>query len=161
MAWLDLPATRLNSEKQEREGIEMGLNVELLEDSFELVATHGDALVETFYKHLFEDYPVVKPLFDNVEMAEQRSKLLASLALVVANLRAPEQLVQALEQLGQRHVQYGTAEDYYPAVTATMLKTLAEIAGDDWNDELEQAWSDALGEISRIMIAGASIVAIS
>jgi nitric oxide dioxygenase len=139
----------------------MGLNLELLENSFELVAPHGDALVETFYKHLFEDFPVVKPLFDNVEMQQQRSKLLASLALVVANLRTPEQLVTALEQMGQRHVEYGAAEEYYPAVGATLLKTLAEIAGDVWNDELEQAWSDAFDEISKIMLAGASIVAVS
>ncbi len=139
----------------------MGLNVELLENSFELVAPHGDALVETFYKHLFADYPVVKPLFENVEMQGQRSKLLASLALVVANLKTPVQLVSALEQLGQRHVEYGAVEEYYPAVAATMLKTLAEIAGDAWNDELQQAWSDALNEISKIMLAGASVEAIS
>ncbi|PHS00774.1 MAG: flavohemoprotein [Blastopirellula sp.] len=138
----------------------MGLNIKLLEDSFELLAPQGDALVERFYDNLFNDYPVVRPLFENVEMQEQRSKLLAGLALVVANLRSPDQLVPALEEMGQRHVEYGAVEDYYPAVGATLLKSLAEIAGDAWNDELEQAWSDAYGEISKIMLAGVAAVTI-
>ncbi|HIF01294.1 MAG TPA: flavohemoprotein [Planctomycetes bacterium] len=133
----------------------MGLNVTLLEDSFALVAPNGDALVETFYRHLFEDYPVVRPLFENTDMKQQQSKLLASLALVVANLQNPDQLVPALEEMGQRHVGYGAVEGYYPAVGATLLKSLAEVAGDVWNDELQQAWSDAYDEVTKHMLAGA------
>ena len=136
----------------------MGLNVELLEHSFELVAPKGEALVDVFYNHLFEDYPAVRPLFEDVDMQEQRSRLLASLVLVVANLRAPEELAPALELLGQRHIKYGAIEVYYPAVGATLVKSLAEIAGEHWNDELEQAWSDAYDEISAIMLSGTAVV---
>jgi len=134
----------------------MGLNVELLEKSFELVAPQGEALVETFYQHLFEDYPEVKPLFADADMKQQQQKLLASLKLVVENLRRPEDLTTALERLGLRHLDYGATEDHYPAVGATLLKSLAEVAGDAWNDELNEAWSEAYGAISSIMLAGAA-----
>jgi len=136
----------------------MGLNVELLEHSFELVAPKGEALVDVFYNHLFEDYPAVRPLFEDVDMQDQRSRLLASLVLVVANLRAPEELAPTLELLGQRHTKYGAIEVHYPAVGATLVKSLAEIAGEHWNDELEQAWSDAYDEISAIMLSGTAVV---
>jgi len=135
----------------------MGLNVELLEKSFELVAPQGEALVATFYQHLFADYPQVKPLFADADMKQQQLKLLASLKLVVENLRRPEDLTTVLERLGLRHLDYGTTEDHYPAVGATLLKSLAEIAGDAWNEELNQAWSEAYEAISEIMVAGASV----
>ena len=133
----------------------MALQVELLEQSFAAVAPQADRLVEVFYQHLFEDYPAVKPLFEKAEMAEQRKKLLAALKLVVENLRRPEILGPALEEMGTRHVGYGAQEDHYPAVGATLIKSLAEIAGDAWTDEMNDAWEEAYGEISRIMLAGA------
>ncbi len=133
----------------------MALNVEILEQSFAAVAPQADRLVEVFYQHLFEDYPAVKPLFEKAEMAEQRKKLLAALKLVVENLRRPEILGPALEEMGTRHVGYGAQEAHYPAVGATLIKSLAEIAGDAWTDEMNDAWEEAYGEISRIMLAGA------
>ena len=133
----------------------MGLNVELLEQSFAAVAPKSDELVETFYRNLFADYPAVMPLFENVEMAEQKKKLLASLKLVVENLRRPETLVPALEQLGSRHTGYGAQEEHYPAVGATLLKSLAETAGDAWNEELNQAWAEAYDAIRTHMLNGA------
>ncbi len=138
----------------------MGLNVELLEQSFELVAPQSNKLVETFYQHLFEDYPEVKPLFADADMKIQQTKLLASLKLVVENLRRPEDLQPVLERLGLRHLDYGTTADHYPAVGATLLKSLAEIAGDAWNEELHDAWAEAYGAISEIMLAGTATAAV-
>lgn len=137
----------------------MSLNVELLEQSFAAVAPRGDELVETFYRHLFADYPEVKPLFEGTEPSEQQKKLLASLKLVVDNLRKPDVLVSALENLGGRHLEYGAEEAHYPAVGATLLKSLAEIAGELWSPELNQAWADAYGAISEHMLNGATIAA--
>jgi hemoglobin-like flavoprotein len=133
----------------------MGLNVELLEQSFAAVAPKGDELVDVFYRNLFSDYPAVRPLFASTEMAEQRKKLLASLVLVVENLRRPEVLLPTLEKMGAAHVEYGAEEAHYGPVGATLLKSLAEVAGDLWTDELNQAWSDAYGEISKTMLSGA------
>lgn len=135
----------------------MSLNIELLEQSFASVAPKGDELVDTFYRHLFSNFPQVKPLFEHVELAEQKRKLLASLKLVVENLQRPETLTSVLEKLGARHVLYGAKKEHYPAVGETLLKSLSEVAGDAWTDEYEEAWSAAYEDISKSMIAGASI----
>ena len=105
----------------------MGLKVQLLEESFAVVAPQGEELTDVFYRNLFADFPAVKPLFANVEMGEQRKKLLAALKLTVENLRKPENLVPALENLGLRHVDYGAREEHYPAVGQTLLKSLSEV----------------------------------
>lgn len=134
----------------------MGLDVELLESSFAALAPRGQVLVETFYRNLFADHPEVRPLFANVDLPKQKQKLLASLKLVVDNLRKPKVLNPALEALGARHVDYGVREQHYPAVGATLLKSLAEVAGELWDDRLERAWIDAYGAISAKMLEGAA-----
>jgi len=133
----------------------MELNVDLLETSFAIIARRGDELTSLFYAHLFADYPAVLPLFDKVDLPSQKKKLLASLKLVVENLRRPEELLPVLEQLGCRHVDYGAEEAHYPAVGATLLKSMAEVAGDAWTEEMTTAWSDAYELVARQMLAGA------
>jgi hemoglobin-like flavoprotein len=136
----------------------MSLQVDALEQSFATVAPHGDKLTQVFYRRLFDDFPEVRQLFANTTMSEQEKKLLASLKLVIENLRRPEVLAPALEQLGKRHVGYGAQAAHYPAVGSTLLKSLAEVAGDQWTNELEQAWTEAYGVISQIMLTSASTV---
>ncbi len=133
----------------------MGLNVELLEKSFNLVAPKGDELVERFYDRLFSKYPAVKPLFENTKMADQKKKLLAALVLVVQNLRHPDTLQKALKELGGRHVGYGAQPAHYEAVGENMLAVLVEFAGPAWTDQVKQAWTDALQAISSLMLEGA------
>ena len=133
----------------------MGLNVELLESSFQLVAPKGEALVNRFYERLFKKYPSVKPLFKKTTMKEQKKKLLASLVLVIQNLRHPDKLTGALQQLGSRHVAYGTKPAHYEAVGENLLAVLGEFAGTAWTPAVKQAWTEAYGAITTIMLAGA------
>ncbi len=120
----------------------------------------GKTWFDVFYRNLFADFPAVIPLFEGVELAEQKKKLLASLKLAVENLRRPDVLTPALEALGSRHVDYGAREEHYPAVGATLLKSLAAVAGPAWNDELAKAWAEAYEAISEQMLNGAAAAAV-
>jgi len=130
----------------------MSLNVELLESSFNLLAPRADELADRFYDRLFTKYPQVRPMFPD-DVSEQKKKLVAALAMIVGNLRKPEALGQAVADLGIRHIDYGVTRDQYPVVGENLLATLAELAGDAWNPELEQAWADAYGAITQIIYA--------
>lgn len=134
----------------------MEMNVGLLKTSFAVVAPAGDELTEVFYEHLFRDFPEVKPMFAAVDMASQRQKLLASLHLVVENLRRPEVLVPALENMGLHHLDYRTRQQHYSAVGQTLLKSLAQIAGSGWTDELHNAWAEAYDEVVSILLQRAA-----
>lgn len=133
----------------------MALNVELLEQSFELVKPKADEFVASFYNNLFTDYPAAKPLFEHSSMAKQQQMLKGALVMVVENLRKPEVLSGALKGLGARHVKYGALPGHYPLVGNSLLKTLGQYAGDAWTPDLKEAWAGAYGVITELMLEGA------
>jgi hemoglobin-like flavoprotein len=134
----------------------MSLNVDLLERSFELVKDRGEEFSAQFYATLFADYPSVQPLFANTHIEEQGKKLFASLVLVVDNLRKPEALTNALKGLGTRHVQYGALPQHYPLVGGALLKTFESVLeAPDWTPEVKQAWTEAYGSVTQLMLEGA------
>lgn len=135
---------------------ESSIDVDTIEASFAAVAPQAEKLVERFYEELFKRYPDVQPMFADADIREQRGKLLSALKLVVANVRTPESLVPALEEMGRRHQGYGAVADHYGAVAATLLDVMQEIAGPAWTPEVQKAWSGALGLIAEIMLGAYS-----
>lgn len=132
-----------------------GLKVKLLEDSFEKVKPQANEFIESFYANLFTDYPAAKPLFAHSNMKEQGGKLLKSLVFVVENLRQPGALTDALKGLGARHVKYGALPEHYPLVGNTLLKTFEQYLGNDWTPQTKDAWVEAYGLITNVMLEGA------
>ena len=143
------------AEQQNKTGL-TALKIDALEQSFKLVAPQGEQLVHRFYERLFEKYPAVKPLFKNTTIAEQEKKLLASLVLVIQNLRHPDKLTKVLQDLGGRHVEYGTQPAHYDAVAETLLAVLGEFAGPAWTADVKQAWAEALTAIKSAMLSRAA-----
>jgi len=125
--------------------------IQLIEESFAAVAPRGAALVARFHELLFNDYPELKPTSES-DPHQQQKKLLGALVLVVENLRKPEKLQPALEQLGINQNDYKVVQEQHQAIGSTLLKTLAEFAGDMWYRQLEEAWTAAYGAISEQLI---------
>lgn len=130
-------------------------SIELLETSFEKIKPQADEFVSSFYENLFSANPEAKPLFASTDMASQKKKLLGSLVLVVENLRKPDKLSEALKGLGARHVKYGALPEHYPLVGNALLTTFEQYLGSDWTAEVKQAWVDAYGTITTLMLEGA------
>lgn len=133
----------------------MSLKVELLEQSFEQVKPQADAFISSFYDNLFTDYPAAQSLFANTNMAKQKKMLLGALVMVVENLRQSDVLSEKLKGLGARHVKYGTLPEHYPLVGNSLLKTFGQYLGANWTGEVKQAWVDAYGVITTLMLEGA------
>jgi len=138
-----------DSNKQENAG---GLNVDVLESSFGALAPVGETLTRLFYENLFKKFPEVIPMFADTTVEEQHKKLWAALQLVASSLRKPEQLMQALSGLGERHYDYGALPVHYDAVAETLLEVMQELAGDLWTAEVKIAWRGALSKVSDVMI---------
>ncbi|MGB3493466.1 MAG: globin family protein [Elainellaceae cyanobacterium] len=132
-----------------------GLKITLLEESFEKIKPHAGEFVPSFYENLFTDYPAAKPLFAHTNMSEQGNKLLMSLVFVIDNLRKPGELTNALKGLGARHVKYGAMPEHYPLVGSSLLKTFEQYLGTDWTADTKQAWVEAYGLITEVMLDGA------
>ena len=97
----------------------MSLNLEALETSFDVVAPHGDELMDEFYSRLFAAAPAVRPLFPD-DMRRQQTMLLGALVLLRKSLRDLDAIVPKLRELGARHVTYGAKPEHYP-VDGTVL----------------------------------------
>jgi hemoglobin-like flavoprotein len=82
--------------------------------------------------------------------------LLGALVLLRKSLRNLDGIVPTLRTLGARHVGYGAKPEHYGVVGATLITSLAVIAGDDWKPEYESAWNVAFGIVAATMLEGAA-----
>src|SRR6476469_5427915 len=128
--------------------------VTLVEQTFGQVAPIADKAAEIFYDRLFEVAPTVKPLFQG-DMAEQRRKLIAMLAVVVRGLSDLPSILPAASALAKRHVDYGAKPEHYPLVGEALLWTLARALGPRWTPEVALAWTAAYTTLSDFMIEAA------
>lgn len=128
---------------------------ELVQASFAKVETIADDAAKLFYGRLFELDPDVKPLFKGVKMAEQRTKLMQTLAIAVKGLDRIDEIASAIQQLGVRHLDYGVTAAHYGTVGEALLWTLEQGLGPDFTDEVRGAWTAVYGLLSSVMIAAA------
>lgn len=129
--------------------------IELIQDSFRKVVPIADTAAALFYGRLFEIAPEVKPLFKG-DMSLQGAKLMATLGLVVAGLNDLSKIVPAAESLARKHVAYGVKDAHYAPVGAALIWTLERGLGPDFTPETRDAWVEAYGILSSVMIAASA-----
>lgn len=111
-----------------------------------------------FYDRLFDQYPMVRPLFKD-DMGVQYNKLYQAVSLAVDCLDDMETLVPVLQELGRAHAGFGTVRAHYEAVTDCFLWTLnsyilAQMPNNNavnWIFEVTDAWDWALTLIGSVM----------
>lgn len=128
--------------------------IDLVQQSFSKVAPIADTAAALFYGRLFEIAPEVKPLFRG-DMAAQGKKLMATLAVVVGGLKDLPAILPAAEALARRHVDYGVTDAHYAPVGAALLWTLEQGLGDAFTPDVKDAWAEAYGLLSAVMIRAA------
>jgi hemoglobin-like flavoprotein len=133
----------------------MSLNVTLLRTSFDMVVERSPQLTHRFYEILFERYPQTQSMFPVARRSRQEGMLTEALVAVLDHLEDAPWLTSTLHGLGAKHVDYGVTDEMYGWVGDALLRTLAEVAGDAWSAELEQAWAAAFGAIASLMQEGA------
>jgi hemoglobin-like flavoprotein len=135
----------------------MSLNVTLLRTSFDMVVERSPQLTHRFYEILFERYPQTQSMFPAGRRSRQEGMLTEALVAVLDHLEDAPWLTSTLHGLGAKHVDYGVTDEMYGWVGDALLRTLAEVAGDAWSPELEQAWGAAFGAIASLMQEGARL----
>ena len=132
----------------------MGLAVETLRSSFERVIERSPNLTHRFYEILFARYPQTRRMFGRHSSAKQEKMLADALGAVIDHLEDAPWLSQTLMGLGSKHAGYGVTDEMYAWVGDALLSTLAEAEGDDWTDDVKQAWTAAFGAIASLMQEG-------
>lgn len=124
--------------------------VGLIKVTWDKVFPIADKAAELFYGKLFELDPELKPLFSG-DMTEQGKKLMSTINLVVEGLEKLDELVPAVQELGVRHVGYGVKDEHYDTVAEALLWTLGQGLGDDFTDEVKEAWTAAYVVLATTM----------
>lgn len=130
----------------------------LIKVTWDKVFPISDKAAELFYGKLFELDPELKPLFSG-DMSEQGKKLMSTINLVVEGLENLEELVPAVQDLGVRHVGYGVKDEHYDTVAEALLWTLGQGLGDDFTDEVKEAWTAAYVVLATTMKDAAAAAA--
>ena len=124
----------------------------LLETSLGLVDDE-QGLTTRFYEILFERYPVVRPMFSE-DVRPQAAMLRGAIVAVLDHLDDGEWLTTTLGALGAKHAAYGATPPMFDAVAECMIAAMQERGGEAWTPEMTAAWSEALGAVAGLMLAG-------
>jgi hemoglobin-like flavoprotein len=124
--------------------------IELVRASFAKIQPVTEEAAVLFYARLFELNPDLRRLF-TIDIREQGHKLMDMLGFAVAGLERVDELIPALEALGQRHVGYGVEDSHYDTVGAALLWTLKQALKTEYTAETNQAWQALYTLLSETM----------
>jgi len=136
------------------------MNIEVLRTSFESLDQGEWRFTRRFYEKLLSGYPTLRVLFGDDVQHKQHAMLYQALAAIMDHLDNAFWLKQALMTYGARHASYGVTDEMYDWFGECLIATLAEAKGREWSPDLEKAWVEAYGAISRLMKAGAAVHAV-
>jgi len=129
--------------------------IDLVKSSWAIAATIDPVTVGgLFYNRLFEIAPQLKHMFRN-PIPEQSKKLLAMINYVIIKLDKLDDILDEVSKLAQRHVSYGVKPDHYRVVGEALLWTLEKGLRENWNSEVEEAWTVCYDILSSAMITAA------
>ena len=129
--------------------------VTLVQESWEQVVPIADTAAQLFYQRLFELDPSLRRLFTQTDMAEQRKKLMQMITVAVRGLTRLDELVPAVEALGNRHAGYGVTDAHYGTVATALLWTLEQGLGEGFTPEVREAWIETYTILATVMQNGA------
>lgn len=130
--------------------------IELVKASWTLVSAIDPVVVgDLFYNRLFEIAPQVKHMFRS-PMPEQSKKLIAMIGYVIVKLDKLEDIIGEVAKLAQRHASYGVKPEHYTIVGTALIWTLEKGLGENWNEEVKDAWIKCYTILSGAMINAAA-----
>lgn len=132
--------------------------IELVKSSWAKVVPISDLAAELFYGKLFEIDPTLKTMFSD-DIEEQGKKLMLMINTAVNGLDRQDQIVPAVQALGERHVGYGVTNGHYDTVGEALLWTLGQGLGDGFTDDVKAAWLVTYTLLANTMKDGAAEVA--
>jgi len=122
----------------------------LVRSSWDKVLPISKTAAELFYGKLFELDEDLKPLFKG-DLTEQGEKLMTMLDTVVGSLDNLEAVIPAAQASGARHAGYGVTDEMYDTVAEALIWTLGQGLGDDFTDDVKDAWVTAYVILSGVM----------
>ncbi len=120
-----------------------------------ILETGGEALTTHFYKIMLDEYPQVRPLFNQAHQASgaQPRALANSVLLYARNIDKLQELGPLAGQIVNKHVALQVLPEHYPIVGACLLRAIREVLGPDIaTDAVIDAWGAAYQQLADMLI---------
>lgn len=126
-------------------------------ESLHLLLTREQVVTDLFYIKYLGRYPELEEHFVGIDMDHQAVLLRMALSVIhqYHQHRYPA-AEQYLLVLGRKHAVRNIPVDLYPEWRDCLLDTLEQALGEDWSEDLEQEWSDAIEAATAVMKRGYS-----
>lgn len=121
-----------------------------------LLESGGEALATHFYRIMLDEYPQVRPLFNQANQASgAQPRALADAVLMYArNIDRLEALGDLATRIVQKHVALQILPEHYPIVGTCLLRAIRDVLGVEIaTDAVIDAWNAAYGQLADILIA--------
>ncbi len=129
---------------------------DLVQESWAKLQPISSQAAALFYGRLFILAPGLKSLFKG-DMTAQGERLMRMIDTAVGGLENLDELVPALEALGERHAGYGVTDGDYDTVAEALLWTLEHGLGEAFTDEVKAAWVTAYSVLADTMKRAAAV----
>lgn len=122
-----------------------------ISDSVELILSNESLVLEGFYSELFRRYPEFEPYFTDAHLGRQTAMLTMALVSVkqYPDMRGSAQ--SYLQAIGAKHRGKGIPVEMYPEFIEVLIEKVGEFHGDQWSDDLETEWTEALNFAAATM----------
>lgn len=124
--------------------------ISLVRQSFARIADHSARAGAFFYDRLFALDPSLRPLFPE-DLQQLGQKFVDTLGAVIRAVGSGAMPHIDFEELGRRHVDYGARREHYRTMREALLWSLAQILGDEFDDETTAAWCAAYDTATHAM----------
>ncbi|MBI3437755.1 MAG: hemin receptor [Proteobacteria bacterium] len=128
--------------------------IQLVQETFARARRLGPHVAATFYAELMTIDPSIRAMFKG-DMVVQGEKLMNMLGAVVDGLRAPQSILPTACALAVKHLDYGVEAKHYAMVGTALLRTLKHELGQNFTQEMREAWGAAYQFLADAMIAAA------
>lgn len=127
----------------------------LVKATVPLLETGGEALTQHFYKMMLNEYPEVRPLFNQAHQAsgDQPRALANGVLMYARHIDELEQLGPLVAKIVNKHVALQILPEHYPIVGTCLLRAIREVLGEEIATQpVIDAWAAAYGQLADILI---------
>ena len=130
----------------------MPLQIDVLEESLDLIAGQSGELVDRTLSRLVELDPRFRLLVARTEMSALRAVLFSMLYVFCRSLNNLNALAPALKTLGALQQDHELSSAHYGTIGIALLDAMAEVGGSAWKPAYMAAWAEAYAVVWGMLV---------
>ena len=128
---------------------------EIIKATVPILEAGGETLTRHFYRLMLDEYPQVRPMFNQAHQAggEQQRALASGLLMYARHIDQLDVLGPLVGQIVNKHASLQVLPEHYPIVGSCLLRSIREVLGEAVaTDAVLEAWGAAYEMLAGLLI---------